>query len=110
MVSFKATFLPWMLTNDGEPVIERIEETKLLLPAPPEEPKVLTPGVALKDDVTKRRRGRDESRYRRRQRDDIKRKQENARKTRYRRRQDDDIKVYPVPLPDEEVVTLIELQ
>ena len=28
MVSFEATFLPWMLTNDGRTVLERIEELK----------------------------------------------------------------------------------
>ena len=38
------------------------------------------------------------------------RKRESVRKARYRRRHRDDIKVYPTPLPAEEVETLIELQ
>ena len=38
------------------------------------------------------------------------RKRESVRKARYRRRQRDDIRVYPVPLPDDDVLTLIDLQ
>jgi hypothetical protein len=35
-VSFDAVFMPFMLTNDGRPLIERLPETKLLPePAPP---------------------------------------------------------------------------
>lgn len=38
------------------------------------------------------------------------RQKESARKARYRRRQSDDIMVYPVPLHDDEVVTMIDLE
>lgn len=33
MLSFEAVFMPYMLTSDGRPVIERLMETKML-PAP----------------------------------------------------------------------------
>lgn len=33
MISFEAVFMPYMLTNDGRPLIERLGETNLL-PAP----------------------------------------------------------------------------
>jgi hypothetical protein len=36
VLSFEAVFMPFMLTADGRPLIERIAETNLL-PAPPEE-------------------------------------------------------------------------
>jgi len=32
VLSFNAVFLPYMLTNDGRPLIERVEEAKLLPP------------------------------------------------------------------------------
>jgi hypothetical protein len=45
MLSFEAVFMPWVLTADGRPVIERLTEMNLL-PAP-EEPKVVPlPGAA----------------------------------------------------------------
>jgi hypothetical protein len=39
ILSFEAVFMPYMLTNDGRPLVERIEETGLL--PKPEEPKVV---------------------------------------------------------------------
>lgn len=45
ILSFEAVFMPWMLTADGRPVMERLAETNLL-PAP-EQPKVIPlPGAA----------------------------------------------------------------
>jgi hypothetical protein len=41
VLSFEAVFMPYMLTNDGRPLIERIKEMNNLLP-PPEEPKVIS--------------------------------------------------------------------
>ena len=32
MLSFEAVFMPYMLTNDGRPLIERVQEAKMLLP------------------------------------------------------------------------------
>ena len=40
-LEFEAVFMPYMLTNDGWPLIERIKEMGNLLP-PPEEPKVIS--------------------------------------------------------------------
>jgi hypothetical protein len=40
ILSFEAVFMPFMLTNDGRPLIERIKEMNNL-PPPPEEPKVI---------------------------------------------------------------------
>jgi hypothetical protein len=39
ILSFEAVFLPYMLTADGRPLVERISETELL--PKPEEPKVV---------------------------------------------------------------------
>jgi hypothetical protein len=39
ILSFEAVFLPYMLTADGRPLVERISETELL--PEPEEPKVV---------------------------------------------------------------------
>jgi hypothetical protein len=39
IVSFEAVFMPFMLTNDGRTIIERMSETNLL--PPPEAPKVV---------------------------------------------------------------------
>jgi hypothetical protein len=36
ILSFEAVFMPYMLTNDGRPLIERLAETNLL-PAPAEQ-------------------------------------------------------------------------
>jgi hypothetical protein len=48
IVSFEAVFMPFMLTNDGRTVIERIKDTNLL--PPPETPKIVSlnasPGAA----------------------------------------------------------------
>jgi hypothetical protein len=41
VLSFEAVFMPYMLTNDGRSLIERIKEMDNLLP-PPEEPKVIS--------------------------------------------------------------------
>jgi hypothetical protein len=35
MLSFEAVFMPYMLTNDGRPVIERLMEAKMLPPPSP---------------------------------------------------------------------------
>ena len=32
MLSFEAVFMPYMLTNDGRPLIERVQEAKMLPP------------------------------------------------------------------------------
>jgi hypothetical protein len=45
ILSLEAVFMPWMLTADGRPLIERLAETNLL--PSPEEPKVIPlPGAA----------------------------------------------------------------
>jgi hypothetical protein len=40
IMSFEAVFMPWMLTADGRPLIERIAEGNLLPPAEP--PKIVS--------------------------------------------------------------------
>lgn len=42
MLEFDAVFMPYMLTPDGRPVIERLRETNLL--PPPQEPKIVQIG------------------------------------------------------------------
>jgi hypothetical protein len=37
LVSFEALFMPYMLTDDGSPLIERLPETKLLPELAPSE-------------------------------------------------------------------------
>lgn len=34
ILSFEAVFMPFMLTSDGRPLVERLQDTDLLLPAP----------------------------------------------------------------------------
>jgi len=41
ILSFEAVFMPYMLTSDGRPLLERLKEETNLLPAP-EEPKVVS--------------------------------------------------------------------
>jgi hypothetical protein len=43
ILSFEAVFLPYMLTSDGRPVIERLAETRLL--PEPSPPKVVPMGI-----------------------------------------------------------------
>lgn len=40
ILSFEAVFMPYMLTNDGRPLVERLAETNLL--PKPDEPKVVS--------------------------------------------------------------------
>lgn len=43
VASVEAIFLPWMLTNDGRPLIERLDESGLI-PKPQEQKVVALPG------------------------------------------------------------------